>query len=342
MLHGDELRLVTDVPGQLAILRQSIKQNIKLDTRPGFSDRLEYTIDRANASGNENHFQGLAVLPDGVHYVASGSNWKTGRGDVFAFRIEAGARAGVSLLTRSLDFPFWHTGGIDCWSDLVVVPAERPRFGRDFPGRFAGRANPPESATDDSAIYFLQGATLEVQPPPLRITRPGVLATSAGLTRLHDGRFLTIVLAQTEPGRVLVDAYISLSTALHEGFPGAPVWSEQVPITTLDHYQSISLHTDESGVVFLVGLAGESRARIDAFQLGSALSPPSSWTRFESITVNVGPADCSAGGCVAALEGALRLAAIAKFRAVKSKQLVLTRFAPPLLAFAPIPLTPVG
>jgi hypothetical protein len=153
-LHGDELRAVPNVIDQVEHLGKAKKRTITLDTQAAFADRVSYTIDPANASGNENHFQGLAVLADGEHYIASGSNWKTGCGEVFSFQVPFRAGTGTSLQTRAVDFPLWHTGGIGCWGDLIALPAECPRFGDDHPGRMAGRAAPPESAVNCSTVFF--------------------------------------------------------------------------------------------------------------------------------------------------------------------------------------------
>ena len=322
-------------------MRRATKRTITLDTDAAFSDRVAYTIDPANASGNENHFQGLAALTSGEHYIVSGSNWKTGCGEVFSFHLPANASTGSSLHTCAVDFPLWHTGGIDSWGDIIVVPAECPLFDDEHPGRMAGRAAPPESQINRSTVFFLQGSTLQLLPAPLRIERPAQLATSAGLTRLIDGRFLTIVLSQQSTD-VRVDAYLSVSSDLRDGFPQSPAWSERVPLNRLEHYQSFSLVTEESGDVFLVGLSGQKKGRIDVYLLGSGLAAPAQWVRFLSIPVDISPADFSAGGCITLIQGTLYLTATAKFRAVKNRKLSFTQHSPAPLAAVAQPLTPIG
>ena len=332
VLHGSALQAVPALLEQLARLRNGVRRKIALDTNATITDKKAYTIDPDNASGNENHFQGMAVLADGEHYIASGSNWKTGCGDVFSFRIPVGTNAGASVHAAAMEFPLWHTGGIDCWGDVIAVPAECPRFGADHPGRMAGRAAPPASEVNRSCVFFMHGPTLQLLPGPLRITRPDALATSAGFTRLSDGRFLTVVLTQPTEQRVHVDAYISVSDQLSAGFPPEPDWTADAALNQLGHYQSISLLTDESGEVFLVGLSGQKKGRIEVYALGNAMAAPADWVRNSTIDVDVSPADFSAGGCVGLVHGAVCLTAVSRFRAVKSRKLTITQLLPPLLA----------
>jgi hypothetical protein len=339
-LHGDEIRTVLDVNAQLENLRTASKRTITLNTKAALQDPLAYTIDPDNASGNESHFQGITLLADGGHCGVSGSNWKTGCGDVLSFRLNADGISGEAVRAQGLDFPYWHTGGIDCWGDIIIVPGECPRFGADHPGRMAGRAAPPESQVNTSAVFFLRGAELALLPAPIRITRSDILATCAGITRLPNGHFLVMVLAQKESGRVQVDAYISAGPDLRDGFVNQPSWIADVEEARVGHYQSISLLSDQNGILFLIGLMGQKKGHIDVFPLGSGLEAPRQWTRSTRVPFDVGPADFSAGGCVSPIEGVLRVSAVGKFRHVKTKKLTLTQFTVPLVVAAP--LTPVG
>ena len=102
-----------DALAEVRALRDVPLQEIELTTKGLFANEVLYTIDQDNASGNENHFQGVSVLSDGVHYIVAGSNWESGQGDVFTFRVDAEEKRGVCIAQHALEFPLWHAGGCD-------------------------------------------------------------------------------------------------------------------------------------------------------------------------------------------------------------------------------------
>jgi hypothetical protein len=302
-------------------LREVPLQKIELATDGAFANEVLYTIDQDNASGNENHFQGLSVLGGGEHYIVAGSNWESGQGDVYTFRVEIGTRRGVCIAQHALEYPLWHAGGCDAWDDIVAVPAEFPAFGPNDPGRFPGRADPPVNPGQPrSSIFFLQGPNLAVLPA--RIDRVGVLATSVGFTRLADERFAVIALAQPDPPALRVDCYISRTTALEDGFDSAPVWTRHVTDGSIANVQSMSLLRDDEGLL-LVALSGAKKGEVISYRFAADL--PNEWRTVDRFKVNVSPADLAAGGTLNHVNGALQLSVVSKYRALKSKKLIVVQ-----------------
>src|SRR5262245_61043468 len=327
-----------DALAEVRALRGAPQQEIELTTKGLFPNEVLYTIDQDNASGNENHFQGVTVLQDGEHYIVSGSNWDSGQGDVFTFRVDAAEKRGVCIAHRALEFPLWHAGGCDVWDDIVAVPAEFPAFGPDDPGRFPGRADPPVNPGQPrSSIFFLQGPNLNVLP--VRIDRTGILATSVGFTRLTNEHFAVLVLAQPKAKTLRVDCYISRTTNLEDGFDNAPTWTRDVTDDSIANVQSMSLLRDDDGLL-LVAFAGGKKGEVIAYRFTSDLPPQ--WQTVERFKAKVEPADFSAGGSVTNIGGALTLNVVSKYRALKSKKLTVVQARPaqPVLAEAPAEATP--
>ncbi len=323
----------TDALAEVLALRGLPTHEIELTTKGLFSNEVLYTIDQDNASGNENHFQGVTLLGDGEHYIVSGSNWETGQGDVFCFKVDNAEASGICIAQHALEFPLWHAGGCDVWNDIVAVPAEFPAFGPNDPGRFPGRADPPVNPGQPrSTVFFLQGPNLEQLP--VRIDRKGILSTAVAFTRLDDDRFAVLVLASPKAKTFRLDCYISLTTTLTDGFPSVPTWSRDRTDGSIDNYQSMSLLRDDAGLL-LVAFAGTKKGQVIPYRFAADLPPK--WERLDSFNVNVEPADFSAGGSVAHVDGALALTVTSKYRALKSKKLTLVqaRKSAPVLAQAP-------
>ena len=327
-----------DALAEVRALRDVPLQEIELTTKGLFANEVLYTIDQDNASGNENHFQGVSVLSDGEHYIVAGSNWESGQGDVFTFRVDAAERRGVCIAQHALDFPLWHAGGCDAWDDIVAVPAEFPAFGPNDPGRFPGRAEPPVNPGQPrSSIFFLQGPNLTVLPA--RIDRAGVLATSVGFTRLEDERFAVIALAQPKPPGLRVDCYISRTTNIEDGFDSTPVWTRNVTDGSIANVQSMSLMRDDDGLL-LVAFAGAKKGEVIAYRFAPDL--PNQWETVERFNINVEPADLAAGANLNHIDGALTLTAVSRYRALKSKKLTLVQARPggPVMAERPAQAAP--
>ena len=209
-----------------------------------------------------------------------------------------------------LDPILWHAGGIDTWGNLVAIPIEYPHWTNDNPGRFENRAAPPQFG--DRNLSRIQIVDLSVQPRvlPVSIERNGSLATCAGFTRLMDGRFVLIVLSQPGP-LVRVDCYISKTTDLLQGFDLG--WQQDVQ--QLSNFQSLSLLTSDTGVVYAVSFAGAGKIELKVFALGDALQPPADWKPVVHLKdLKIGPGDARAGCTLTRVNGRLTLWAVARYR----------------------------
>ncbi len=294
-----------------------------------FPGPLSYTIAPENANGNENHFQGIAALGDGVHYVVTGSNWMTGRGDVFGFQVDPASGRGQCVAHRQIEAPLWHASGCAAWGDVVAIPAELPIYTTANPGRFTNRADPPQNpGPNRSAIFFFRGPSLE--PLDVRIDRADSLATSVAFAQLATGRFALIALAQPAPPAVQVDAYLTPGTTLDAGFQH--VWRIAIDQPPFDNFDSMSLLTGPTEVV-LAAFSGTSSGTVIAYRFEPELT--TTWPAAVSIPVQVGPATFEAGGCLTPLDGALALTAVGRYRSPGSKVMLFTQ------RRAPVPAAPV-
>ncbi len=300
-----------------------------------FPGALSYTIAPENANGNENHFQGIAGLADGVHYVVTGSNWMTGRGDVFAFQVDVARGRGQCVAHRQVDAPLWHASGCAAWGDIVAVPAELPIYTTANPGRFTNRAEPPVNpGPNRSTIFFYRGPSL--QPLDVRIERDDSLATSVAFAQLATGRYAVIALAQPSPPAVQVDAYLTPGPALEAGFVHA--WRISLAQPPFENFDSMSLLAGPDEVV-LAAFSGTTSGTVIAYRFAPELT--TTWPAAETIPVQVGPATFEAGGCLTLMGGALVLSAVGRYRSPGSKTMLFTQRRGPAPA-APVVIAATG
>ena len=84
-----DIQAIPDLLGALSSFGGRVqRRTIDLQTSQIIADRFLYTEHENNLNGNENHFQGIAVVDDGRALAVSGSNWKEPAGDLLAFSLE--------------------------------------------------------------------------------------------------------------------------------------------------------------------------------------------------------------------------------------------------------------
>jgi hypothetical protein len=222
-----------------------------------------YTATSSNASGRDNHFQGIQRLPHPGLVVVCGGDPHTPMAHLFLGALPSRGAAdlwgsnllpdklppdGDTLVRRiDLNATLWHPGGMAILGDILALALENSDAGGSRIELLNWR-DPTRPSTLDSPIV-----------------RPGVKAGAVGLTRLADGHFLAAVWSDSEktaPNKHL-DLYRSNDpTLLHTTWTLTGCTTTEV--SAISKFQTIALLRDTAADgtdrdLYLLGFANHAK-----------------------------------------------------------------------------------
>ena len=171
-----------------------------------------------------NHFQGLQRLRDSNYMVVSGSDEKSGQGNLFLLKMASRTTdsawrtnthignsppdsdkvifsMNVTDQRHGLSKEFWHVGGISSLGDIVAAPVESPNDGSVI--IFYDFSNPEKPKLFKNAAW---------------ISRPHSKAGAVGMCKLPNGKFLVLTLGKHLDGILFLDSYVSNDRNIESGF----------------------------------------------------------------------------------------------------------------------------